>query len=168
MKKSELKKLIKEAAKDLNLYSKPSYVGKLSEKQLKLLQEQDGVAAGSGAALNGYSDPAFGVRGLNNVVVCRTPNLRRLSINDTGLLSNIGYFSAYQGQSTAAPSGPVYQHIQDIDSSLGVYIPACRNYPHKCIADGDNEQTVTLQNSDFGNLYEYSGPMPYEVGQCFK
>ena len=185
MKKSELKKLIKEAAKDLNLYSKPSYVGKLSEKQLKLLQEQDGVAAGGGAGtvLLGSSNDGLRVRYSSNQPICRTPLLRRLSVRgnvegnqtqdnppDMGSLEiySTANFGAYQGQSTDAPIGPVYQHTNNLESSLGIYVPTCRHYPQRCIADENQIIQRTVLSEQTGEDFLYIGPKPYQVGECFK
>ena len=108
MKKSELKKLIKEAAKDLNLYDKPTYVGRLSEEQLKLIHEQDGVAAGGGI---------YGNQIINRILYqtnkCYTPVLRQCSINTDGQIFSLGSFDS-NIPSTQYPD-------------LGSYIPTCRH-----------------------------------------
>ena len=137
MNKSELKKLIKEAAKDLQLQSKPTYVGKLSEEQLNFLQEQDGVAAGSGIyGANIINEIQFAtyVGNIGFIPQCYTPVLRQLSINTEGSIYNLNSFN---------PDIPSEQH-----GELGTYIPTCRNYSIRCVT-------------------KEIGSEPYQIGECF-
>ena len=151
MKKSELKKLIKEAAKDLNLYDKPTYVGRLSEEQLKLIHEQDGVAAGGGI---------YGNQIVNGILYqtnkCYTPVLRQCSIDTEGNIFSLGSFDS-NIPSTQYPD-------------LGTYIPTCRHYPNACVVKKPvnanmNDGSWTIQYNQTGNNFQTE--KIYQIGECF-
>ena len=155
MKKSELKKIIREAAKDLDLQSKPTYVGRLSEEQLKLIHEQDGVAAGGGIYGNQITNE-IQMMGASTGIYdkkCYAPVLRQCSIGVDGEIYSLNSFN---------PDIPSVQHPEN-----GAYIPNCRVYPIRCVAKG-TEYGATLQG--ISSNYDGNNPQSeklYQIGECF-
>jgi len=152
MKKSELKKIIREAAKDLDLQSKPTYVGRLSEEQLKLIHEQDGVAAGGGIYGNQIVNEiqmTYTVQGFPLYKKCFTPVLRQCSIGTNGEIYSLNSFN---------PDIPSQQY-----PDLGAYIPNCRAYTSACVAKDETESN----NPDVIGNYDGQSEKLYQIGECF-